>query len=224
MTSKRKQDSKFADATNLNEAATEDPDAEDPSAEDIEAEATGHSHEVTQLLLRWSDGDKDALSSLMPLVCRDLRNLARGYLEKESPAHTLQPTALVNEVYLKLHDRRTVSWKNSAHFFGFAATTMRRILVDHARSHQRAKRGDGVRPLPLDESLDLIDDRKLDMVALDDALNQLAELDPRQASIVELRFFVGLTVEETAAVLEISPPTVKREWRLARLLLYRELS
>ena len=206
MSSEEKQDSNSTDATS-------DSDAD-----------TGHSHEVTQLLLRWSDGDKDALSALMPLVCRDLRNLARGYLDKESPAHTLQPTALVNEVYLKLHDRRTVSWKNSAHFFGFAATTMRRILVDHARSHQRAKRGDGVRPLPLDESFDLIDDQNLDMVALDDALTQLADLDPRQASIVELRFFVGLTVEETAAVLEISPPTVKREWRLARLWLYRELS
>lgn len=181
-------------------------------------------HQVTHLLLRWSDGDKEALRQLMPLVCRELRHQAKNYLTKENPAHTLQPTALVNEVYLRLHDCRTVEWKNSAHFFGFAATTMRRILVDHARSHQRAKRGDGVRPLPLDESLDLPEEQDLDLVALDDALNQLAELDPRQARIVDQRFFVGLTVDETAAVLGVSAPTVKREWRLARLWLFRELS
>lgn len=185
---------------------------------------TDPGHKVTKLLMRWSEGDKEALSQLMPLVCRELRSQAKSYLDKESPAHTLQPTALVNEVYLRLYDCRTVNWKNSAHFFGFAATTMRRILVDHARSHRRAKRGEGVRPLPLDESLDLLEEQDMDLVALDDALTQLAEMDPRQAQIVELRFFVGLTVEETAAVLEISPPTVKREWRLARLWLFRELS
>ncbi len=199
-------------------------DSKDATGPLTEPPVTDHSHEVTLLLLQWSDGDKEALSQLMPLVCRELRNLAKNYLDKENRAHTLQPTALVNEVYLRLHDRRTVSWKNSAHFFGFAATTMRRILVDHARSHRRAKRGDGIRPMPLDESLDLIQEQNLDLVKLDDALNLLAEMDPRQAQIVELRFFVGLTVEETAAVLEISPPTVKREWRMARLWLFRELS
>lgn len=199
-------------------------DPKDATGPLTESPVTDHSHEVTLLLLQWSDGDKDALRQLMPLVCRELRNLAKNYLDKEHRAHTLQPTALVNEVYLRLHDRRTVSWKNSAHFFGFAATTMRRILVDHARSHQRAKRGDGIRPMPLDESLDLIQEQNLDLVALDDALNLLAEMDPRQAQIVELRYFVGLTVKETAAVMEISSPTVKREWRMARLWLFRELS
>lgn len=199
-------------------------DPKDATGPLTDSPVTEHSHEVTLLLLQWSDGDHDALSQLMPLVCRELRNLAKSYLDKENRGHTLQPTALVNEVYLRLHGRRTVSWKNSAHFFGFAATMMRRILVDHARSHQRAKRGDGMRPLPLDESLDLLQEQNLDLVALDDALKLLAEMDPRQAQIVDLRFFVGLTVEETATVLEISAPTVKREWRTARVWLFRELS
>lgn len=182
------------------------------------------STEVTRLLHDWSEGDPQALAKLMPLVCEDLRSMARRYMRRETPGHTLQPTALVNEVYLRLHDRRQVNWKNRAHFFGFAAQTMRRILVDHARSRQTAKRGDGVQAVPLDETAaDLAVPLRLDVVALDDALGTLAKMDPRQALIVELRYFVGLNVEETAAVLDISTATVKREWRVAKLWLFREI-
>lgn len=182
-----------------------------------------HPSAITRLLHDWSKGDPEALAKLMPLVCRDLRRLARSYLRREGNGHTLQPTALVNEVYLRLHDRREVSWRNSAHFFGFAAQTMRRILVDHARSQQAKRRGNGQRPLSLDDTGDLPVKSDMDLIALDDALKDLAELDPRQARIVELRFFVGLSVEETAKVLEISPATVKREWKVAKLWLYREI-
>lgn len=181
------------------------------------------STEVTRLLHDWSDGDQQALAKLMPLVCEDLRSMARRYMRREDAGHTLQPTALVNEVYLRLHGRRKVNWKNRAHFFGFAAQTMRRILVDHARSHQTAKRGDGVQAIPLDETSDLAAPLRLEVVALDDALESLVKIDPRQAHIVELRYFVGLNVEETAAVLEISTATVKREWRFAKLWLFREI-
>ena len=181
------------------------------------------STEVTRLLHDWSEGDQQALAKLMPLVCEDLRSMARRYMRREDAGHTLQPTALVNEVYLRLHGRRQVNWKNRAHFFGFAAQTMRRILVDHARSHQTAKRGDGAQPVPLDETADLAAPLRLEVVALDDALESLVKIDPRQAHIVELRYFVGLNVEETAAVLEISTATVKREWRFAKLWLFREI-
>ncbi|MEM1206266.1 MAG: sigma-70 family RNA polymerase sigma factor [Acidobacteriota bacterium] len=183
-----------------------------------------HSTQVTQLLIRWSSGDSEALAKLMPLVCEQLRDLAGGYLRNEAAGHTLQPTALVNELYLRLHGCRTVNWKNRAHFFGFAAQTMRRVLVDHARGRKRAKRGRGERPVSIDGSFDLMQDpQSLDLIRLNDALEALETLDPRQAEIVNLRFFVGLTVEETAAVLDISAPTVKREWKLARLWLYREM-
>ena len=181
------------------------------------------STEVTRLLHDWSEGDPHALAKLMPLVCEDLRSMARRYMRKEMAGHTLQPTALVNEVYLRLHGRRQVTWRNRAHFFGFAAQTMRRILVDHARSRQTAKRGDGVQALPLDEKADLAAPLRLDVVALDDALETLTKMDARQARIVELRYFVGLNVEETAAVLEVSTATVKREWKVAKLWLYREI-
>jgi RNA polymerase sigma factor (TIGR02999 family) len=181
------------------------------------------STEVTRLLHDWSEGDPQALAKLMPLVCEDLRAMARRYMRREEAGHTLQPTALVNEVYLRLHGRRQVSWKNRAHFFGFAAQTMRRVLVDHARSRQTAKRGDGLQAVPLDETGDLAVPLRLDVVALDDALKSMARMDARQAHIVELRYFVGLNVEETAAVLEISTATVKREWRVAKLWLFREI-
>ncbi|NJL28768.1 MAG: sigma-70 family RNA polymerase sigma factor [Thermoanaerobaculia bacterium] len=180
--------------------------------------------EVTQLLLDWSEGDPKALAKLMPLVCDELRTLARRYLNREALGHTLQPTALVNEVYLRLHGRKRVQWKNRAHFFGFAAQTMRRILVDHARSQKTSKRGEGGHALPLDEAIDLAAHQQTDLVALDEALKILTEMDPRQAQIVDLRFFVGLTVEECAAVLGIGTATVKREWQLARLWLLREIS
>ncbi|HEX9736000.1 MAG TPA: ECF-type sigma factor, partial [Thermoanaerobaculia bacterium] len=176
---------------------------------------------MTRLLHDWSEGDPQALAKLMPLVCEDLRAMARRYMRREEAGHTLQPTALVNEVYLRLHGRRQVSWKNRAHFFGFAAQTMRRVLVDHARSRQTAKRGDGLQAVPLDETGDLAVPLRLDVVALDDALKSMARMDARQAHIVELRYFVGLNVEETAAVLEISTATVKREWRVAKLWLFR---
>lgn len=178
---------------------------------------------VTRWLHAWGEGDHVALEKLMPLVCSELRMMAKRYLAREVPGHTLQPTALVNELYIYLHGRHKVNWKNRAHFFGFAAQTMRRILVDHARSHQTAKRGDGIRPFPLDEAIGVAEERPVDFVALDDALTSLAQIDARQAEIVELRFFVGLTIEETAEVLGIAPVTVKRDWKTARLWLFREI-
>lgn len=178
---------------------------------------------ITALLHEWSTGDESALARLMPIVCDELRTLARRQLRREGPGHTLQPTALVNEVYLRLHGCRKVSWKNSAHFFGFAAQTMRRILVDHARTHRSVKRGHGLRPVSLDDASPCVDPHEVDLIALNEALEALVELDARQAQIVDLRFFVGLTVEETAEVLEISTATVKREWAFAKAWLYREL-
>ena len=181
------------------------------------------SDDLTRLLLDWSDGDPEALERLMPLVLEELRQTARRYLEKESGEHTLQPTALVNELYLKLYQRNSVTWKNRRHFFGFAAQAMRRILVDYARARKTSKRGDGIRPMPLDESLNLEASKDEDVLALDEVLDELAELDPRQAHLVELRFYVGLTVEQAARVLEISPATVKREWKSARMWLARRI-
>jgi len=181
------------------------------------------SPEVNALLREWSSGDQSALVKLMPLVCDELRMLARRQLHREGPGHTLQPTALVNEVYLRLHACKKVNWKNSAHFFGFAAQTMRRILVDHARTHLSAKRGEGARPLSLDEAIHFVDFHDIDLIALNEALLSLAEMDRRQAEIVDLRFFVGLTVEETAEVLGISTATVKREWAVAKVWLFREI-
>jgi len=184
---------------------------------------TTSENEITDLLHDWSDGETGALEKLMPLVFEELRRIAAGYFSRESEGHTLQPTALVNEVYLRLTDRRTVQWKNRAQFFAFAAQLMRRILVDHARSHKTAKRGKGMPKISLDESLAPPDQPDVDLVALDDALKALAEIDPRQARVVELRFFAGLTNDEIAEVLDISPTTVKREWSTARLWLLREM-
>ncbi len=180
--------------------------------------------DVTQLLLQWSQGDKDALDELMPLVTRELRQLASSYLHKERPGHTLQPTALVNEVYLRLVDRRRVSWQGRAQFFAFAASTMRRILVDHARAKLTAKRGSGLETITLDEAMGLTTEAEVDVIALDDALVGLAKLDARQSRLVELRFFAGLTVEETASVLGVGTATVVRDWSTAKAWLYAQLT
>jgi RNA polymerase sigma-70 factor, ECF subfamily len=180
--------------------------------------------DVTKLLKAWGSGDQEALNALLPAVYCEVRKLAQSYLRRERPDHTLQPTALVNEAYMRLVDQREVRWQNRAHFFGIAAQMMRRVLVDHARAHQAEKRGSGEVPVLLDEALGVAAaDRGLDVVALDEALKGLAELDSRQARIVELRFFGGLSIEETAEVTELSPATVKREWAGARAWLRREL-
>lgn len=183
--------------------------------------------EITRLLVEWSKGDETALERLMPMVTDELRRIAGRYFERESPGHTLQPTALVNELYLRLVGRRQVSWKNRAQFFGFAAQSMRRILVDHARHRNASIHGDGVRPLSLDEISEPeapsnrgLLDRILDV---DAALKRLAELDPRQAKVAELRLFADLTHAEIGEVLEVTSRTVKRDWRVARLWLHREL-
>jgi RNA polymerase sigma factor (TIGR02999 family) len=181
------------------------------------------SSEVRALLQAWSAGEQQALDRLLPLVHAELGRLARSYLRRERPDHTLQATALVNEAFLKLVDQRSVSWQNRAHFFGVAAQAMRRILVDYARARAAAKRGDGVRPEALDELVASTAMRSADLVALDEALTRLAEMDPRQGRVVELRFFGGLTMEETAEVLQVSPATVGREWALAKAWLYAEL-
>ena len=180
-------------------------------------------HNVTQLLMAWSHGDKDALAHLMPLVYDELRQLAARHLHHERPAHTLQATALVHEAYLRLVDQSQVQWQNRAHFFGVAAQVMRRLLVDHARRQHAAKRGGGVPKLALDEALQVAEGRATDVVALDEALTTLTALDPQQSQIVRLRFFGGLTIEETAEVVGVSPATVKRDWTVAKAWLYREL-
>ncbi len=178
---------------------------------------------VTELLADWSNGDKAALDQLMPIVYEELRHLAERYLRRERRDHTLQATALVHEAYVRLIDQRTVRWQNRAHFYGIAAQLMRRILVDHARRHAAAKRGDGMQKLSLAEVGDQTPAPLVDILALDRTLDSLAARDPQQGRIVELRFFGGLTVEESAQVLGVSPTTVKRDWRAARAWLYREL-
>jgi RNA polymerase sigma factor (TIGR02999 family) len=178
---------------------------------------------VTSLLRAWSRGDEVAREQLVPLVYAELRRRAAGYLRRERQGHTLDPTALVHEVYLRLVDQRAVEWQNRAHFFGIASQMMRRILVDHARSQKAQKRGgDGVR-VELDEAVAGGAARDLDLEALDAALDELEQLDGRQSRIVELRYFGGLSIEETAEVLKLSPATVKRDWTLARAWLHRRL-
>ncbi len=180
--------------------------------------------EVTQLLADWRGGSHQALEELMPLVYQELHRLADHYLRRERVGHTLQATALINEAYLRIINQEAVNWQNRAHFFGVAAQMMRRILVDHARSHLYAKRGGGAQKLTINEALDVPQqERDLDLVALDDALQRLEQIDPQQSKIIELRFFGGLTIEETAEVLGISPATIKREWNWAKAWLYREL-
>ncbi|HEY6229697.1 MAG TPA: sigma-70 family RNA polymerase sigma factor [Pyrinomonadaceae bacterium] len=180
-------------------------------------------HEMTQLLAAWSDGDREALDRLLPLVEDELHRLAHHYMNRERAGHTLQTTALVNEAYLRLIDQREVRWQNRAHFFAIAAQMMRRILIDHARRQAYAKRGGGARKVSLAEVAVLTDERAAELVALDEALNGLARIDERKARVVELRYFGGLTVEETATVLKVSPDTVTREWRRARAWLHREI-
>lgn len=181
-------------------------------------------HELTRLLVDWSNGDRAALDKLMPLIDEELRRLAHRYMTRERAGHTLQTTALVNEAFLRLVNRKNLQWQNRAHFFGIAAQLMRTILVDHARSHASAKRGGGARKLELDEAMVVSQQKASEVIALDDALNQLALLDPQQSRIVELRFFGGLTVEEAAEVLQVSPATIKREWSTAKAWLYHELA
>jgi RNA polymerase sigma-70 factor, ECF subfamily len=182
------------------------------------------SNEVTQLLLAWSEGDQAALEKLIPLVHGELHRLARHHLRREHPGHTLQTTALVNEAYLRLVDWRNARWQSRAHFFGVSAQLMRHILVDHARRRQYLKRGGGVFKVSLEEAMVVAHGGGADLVALDDALKSLEQIDQRKSRIVELRFFGGLSVEETAEVLKISPRTVMREWGLAQAWLYRELT
>jgi RNA polymerase sigma factor (TIGR02999 family) len=176
------------------------------------------------MLLDWRDGDQDALARLMPLVYDELRRLAASYLRRERPGHTLQPTALVHEAYLRLVDQTHANWRNRAQFFGVAAQLMRRILIDHARGQQSAKRGSGEARLSLDEALEVAQEKEPDLIALDDALRALAAFDPRQSRIVELRYFGGLSIEETAEVLGLAPITIRREWEIAKAWLYRQLN
>jgi RNA polymerase sigma factor (TIGR02999 family) len=179
--------------------------------------------DVTELLVRWSEGDAEALERLMPLVFDELRRLARSHLGREPSGHTLEPTALVSEVYLRLVDQEKLRWQCRSQFFAFAATLMRRILVDHAKAKQTVKRGHGYQRVSLHGGIGIPDSQDIDLLALDQALARLEEMDPRQAQIVTLRFFAGLTHEEIGEALGIAPTTVKREWRLARLWLFREL-
>ena len=182
------------------------------------------SSSITGLLKAWGGGDQTAFEKLVPLVDAELRRLARRYMGGERVGHTLQPTALINEVYLRLIDWGSISWQDRAHFFGLSARLMRRVLVDHARRQRRGKRGGDAVTIAFDEAAVVPKERTADLVAIDDALNALATHDVRKSQIVELRFFGGLSVEETAEVLKISPRTVKREWSLARAWLYCQLT
>lgn len=184
---------------------------------------TPTSSDITRLLVAWSDGDEQALERLAPLVHAELRRLAKRYLGKEHAGHTLQTSALINEAYLRMIEWKGLKWENRAHFFGLAAQLMRQVLVDYARQHQARKRGAGALKLTLDEAINVPYERELDLIALDDALASLAKIYPRKSRIVELRFFGGLSVDDVAAALKISPRTVMREWSLAQAWLYREL-
>jgi len=180
-------------------------------------------HEVSRLLRAWSSGDEAALQTLIPLVYEELHRIARRYMGREREGHTLQTSALVNEAYLRLVDWKNVEWQNRAHFFAVSAQMMRRILVDFARDRRYLKRGGGALQVSLAEAAGMTSQRGTDLVALDDALNSLAVMDKRKSQVVELRFFGGLSVEETAEVLKVSPETIMRDWRLAKVWLLREL-
>lgn len=182
------------------------------------------SADVTQLLLAWSDGDREALGKLTPLVYQELKKLAESYLRRERAGNSLQPTALAHEAFIKLIDQQHVRWQNRAHFYGIAAQAMRRILVDHARARLAEKRGCGGATVSLDEAVNVSGERADQLVALDEALKTLAELDPQQSHVVELKYFGGMTLEETAEVLGISRATVIREWQMAKAWLYGELN
>ncbi len=178
---------------------------------------------VTRLLIELSKGDRAAVDLLLPVIYDELRKLAANYLRRERPDHTLQPTALVHEAYMKLIDQSRVNWQNRAHFFGVAAQIMRRLLVDHARKHNAEKRGQDFQKLSLDENIDRAVERSAELIALDDALKTLATFDEQKARMVELRYFGGLSIEETADVLGVTPTTIKRHWRLAKAWLHGEM-
>ena len=190
----------------------------------MDMQADNDPRNITRLLVAWCKGDEAALNALAPHIQRELHRLASRYMAGERPGHVLQATALVNEAYLRLVDWRDVEWNNRAHFFGVAAQMMRRILVDSARSRRRVKRGGQAVEVSLSEAADTPDLEKIDLIALDEALNSLAELDLRQSRVIELRFFGGLSLEETAETLHVSVGTVRRDWSLARAWLFRELS
>jgi RNA polymerase sigma factor (TIGR02999 family) len=179
---------------------------------------------ATALLQAWSNGDQAAFAVLVPIVHDELRRLARRHIRRERPGHTLQATALVNEAYLRLIDLNRIEWQNRAHFFAMAARIMRRILVDSARARRNLKRGGGAPTVSLDEAVRVLANPGHDLVALDDALQTLAAMDPRKAQVVEMRFFGGLTIEETATALHVSAETVMRDWRMAKTWLLAELS
>jgi RNA polymerase sigma factor (TIGR02999 family) len=181
------------------------------------------SNEVTQLLQAWGSGDKKALDQLLPIVYAELHHLAAGYMRKESPGHTLQTSALVNEAYIKLVDQKNVRWQNRAHFFGIAAQLMRRILVDHARSRARVKRGAGAQKLSLNEATIVTNESAEEFLSLDEALSRLAQMDAQKSRIVEMKIFCGLNTKEIAEVVKVSPSTIEREWRKAKAWLHREI-
>ena len=185
---------------------------------------TSSPHHITQLLKDWANGDQAARDQLIPIVYEELRRMAHQHMRKERPGHTLQTSALVHEAYVRLVDQKQMQWQNRAHFFGIAAQMMRRILVDHARSRQYAKRGGGARQVSLDEVAIVSEERAAGVVALDDALTSFAAIDQRKSQVVELRFFGGLSIEETAIVLAVSPGTVMRDWTLAKAWLRREMA
>ena len=186
--------------------------------------ADSDNNEVTKLLESWSSGKQEALDELMPLVYQELRRMAKKYMNSQPSKHTLQTTALIHEAYLKLADNRGKNWQNRAHFFAVAAQAMRHILVDHARLHKAEKRGGDTQIVSLEEAAIISDERAAEIVALDEAIENLSKVEERKSRVVELRYFGGLSVEETAEVLKISPETVMRDWRFAKTWLLRELS
>jgi RNA polymerase sigma factor (TIGR02999 family) len=185
---------------------------------------TPSTQRVTQLLIEWGNGNHAALEELVPLVYAELHKMARRYMNQQNPQHTLQTTALIHEAYLRLAGDSAKQWQNRAHFFGVAAKAMRHVLVDHARTSNAVKRGGAVRALRLDEDIDTSGERMGQLIALDDALTDLAKLHPRQSEVIELRFFGGLSVEETSELLKVSPETVMRDWRIAKAWLHGELN
>jgi RNA polymerase sigma factor (TIGR02999 family) len=184
---------------------------------------TPSAQQVTQLLNEWGNGNHAALEELMPVVYAELHKMAKRYMDQQNPSHTLQTTALIHEAYLRLAGDSARQWQNRAHFFGVAAKAMRHVLVDHARTTHAAKRGGAMRPLRFDEEIDTAGERMGQLIALDDALTDLAKLHPWQSEVIELRFFGGLSVEETAELLKVSPETVLRDWRIAKAWLHGEL-
>ena len=181
-------------------------------------------HSVTQLLEKWNHGDREALDKLMPLIYEELRKMARRYMSQQNPGHTLQTTALIHEAYLRMVKQKEEHFENRAHFFGVAAQAMRHILVDYARARRTDKRGGGVRAVSLEEAALVTPERAGELVAFDEALKELEQLSKRQSRVVELRYFGGLTVDETATVLKVSPETVMRDWTMAKTWLHRALS